>query len=86
MRENNYCRVCGLYREDKPWGEDGVTPTYDICPCCGTEFGYEDINIESIKDKRNNWLANGMNWFLKKEKPEIWNSKEQLNHIPEQYR
>lgn len=20
-----------------PWGDDGKTPTYDICPCCGVE-------------------------------------------------
>lgn len=36
-----YCRVCGLYLGYQPWGEDGKTPSYEICPCCGVEFGYE---------------------------------------------
>jgi len=30
MSEHN-CRVCGLYIDDLPWGEDGNCPTYEIC-------------------------------------------------------
>ena len=28
-----YCRVCGLYLGCQPGGENGRTPSYDICPC-----------------------------------------------------
>lgn len=28
-----YCRVCGLYLDYQPGGEDGRVPSYDICPC-----------------------------------------------------
>ena len=35
---NNFCPVCGYPLSDyNPWGDDGKTPTYDICPCCGVE-------------------------------------------------
>lgn len=34
---NHNCRVCGLYIEDFPWGDDGNCPTYEICPCCGAK-------------------------------------------------
>lgn len=40
--EEHFCRVCGLYIEDEPWGKDGSCPTYEICSCCGVEFGNED--------------------------------------------
>ena len=34
------CRVCGKVQDDPTWGEDGKTPTFDICDCCGVQFGY----------------------------------------------
>ncbi|WP_407906848.1 hypothetical protein [Escherichia coli] len=43
------CRVCGAEQPEAPWGDDGETPTYDICNCCGVEFGYEDSTVQSIK-------------------------------------
>ena len=33
------CRVCGYCDEELfPWGEDGETPTFEICPCCNVEL------------------------------------------------
>jgi rubredoxin len=50
--KKNICRVCGLiYDKFYPWGEDGEVPSHDICDCCGTEFGYDDVSIESSKAK-----------------------------------
>lgn len=43
------CRVCGLDQGFKPWGEDDQTPTFDLCNCCGVQFGYEDCNVEYVK-------------------------------------
>ena len=40
--EKFYCRICGYRLGFEPWGDDGKTPTYEICPCCGVEFGNED--------------------------------------------
>lgn len=85
MMITHNCRVCGLYIDDKPWGEDGESPTYEICPCCNVEFGYEDNTLESTLKYRSDWLKNGANWFEKKRKPENWNLGEQLKNIPKNF-
>ena len=85
MKEH-FCRICGLYIEDKPWGEDGNCPTYEYCPCCGVEFGYQDYTIESAINYRKQWIANGSKWADLKEKPENWSLEEQISHIPYKYK
>ena len=55
MHKNNefyVCRVCGAEQPEAPWGDDGETPTYDICNCCGVEFGYEVSWPPEIPDSR----------------------------------
>lgn len=84
--EENFCRICGLYSEDKPWGEDGHCPTYDICPCCGCEFGYEDCTFESAINYRKQWIENGVKWFDLKYKPEDWDLEKQMQNIPDKYK
>jgi hypothetical protein len=79
------CRVCGLQQDDLPWGEDGETPSFNICPCCGTEFGYEDFTLEATRAQRERWLSTGAKWFKPKEKPEGWNLDEQLKKIPQHF-
>lgn len=83
--ENN-CRVCGFYLNNPPWGNDGESPSYEICPCCGVEFGNEDYTIESIKKYRNKWLTEGAKWFSPEKKPVNWNKESQYNDIPTKYR
>ena len=51
MNRHN-CRVCGYYIDDLPWGKEDNCPTYEICPCCGVEFGNEDCTKESTKQYR----------------------------------
>ena len=85
MNEQHTCRICGLYIEELPWGEDGLSPTYEICPCCGVEFGNEDYTVESAKRYRIEWINKGLNWFDPSEKPKYWNEKEQLNDIPKEF-
>ncbi len=81
----NNCRVCGLYTEDLPWGYDGNSPSYEICLCCGVEFGNEDYTIESIKKYRQRWISDGVNWFDPNEKPINWNVEEQLKNIDKEF-
>jgi len=51
------CRICGYFDKDlMPWGEDGDIPSFEICPCCGVEFGYEDVQIDSIVRYRKKWM------------------------------
>lgn len=85
MMEHN-CRICGLYIEDLPWGEDGVTPTYEICSCCGGEFGNDDYTMESVKKYRARWLAEGAVWFYKKNRPENWDIEKQMKDIPKTFK
>ena len=43
-----YSRVCGYELAYFPWGENNDTPSYEICPCCGAEFGCDDYTPETI--------------------------------------
>ena len=83
---NLACRVCGNIQSDPPWGEDGQCPTYDICDCCGVEFGYGDCTLKATKTFRGKWLENGANWKYPKEKPPNWSLEEQLKQIPQEYK
>jgi hypothetical protein len=84
--KNKVCRVCGLvYPDFYPWGQNGNTPSHDICSCCGTEFGYEDNSVASTKTNRQVWIKKGSNWFEPKEKPDKWSLEEQLKNIPKEY-
>lgn len=85
MRKNN-CRVCGYELSSAPWGDDGDTPSWDICPCCGTEFGYEDCTLVSAKNKRNRWFADGCKWFDPKSRPLDWDCEHQLENIPDEFK
>ena len=88
MHKNNelyICRICGAEQSDPPWGDDGESPTYDICDCCGVEFGYEDATLLGIKKYRAKWLDGGAEWIHKKSKPESWSIDEQFLRIPVKY-
>lgn len=88
MHKNNelyICRICGSEQVDAPWGDDGESPTYDICDCCGVEFGYEDSTLQGIKIYRSKWLDNGAKWYHKKSEPESWSLEDQLSHVPAKY-
>ncbi len=79
--KNSMCKVCGLLLDEAPWGEDGETPSFEICDCCGVEFGYEDSTIESIKRYREMWIKSGTKWFNAKKRPSVWSLKEQLKNV-----
>ncbi len=50
------CPVCGF--DQMPYSPS----RHEICPCCGTEFGYDDF-ARSHRELRNTWLAQGGLWF-----------------------
>ncbi|WP_323739765.1 hypothetical protein [Acinetobacter oleivorans] len=84
--ENFACRICGFIQPEEPWGEDGENPNFDICDCCGVEFGYEDYTKASVKTYRKKWLEAGANWWTSKEKPKDWDIEKQLQNIPANYK
>ena len=84
----HYCRVCGLFQGKNyfPWGEDGHSPTFDICLCCGAEFGFDDCFPEAVKEFREEWLKSGAHWRFAKFKPKNWSLQEQLKNIPHEFK
>lgn len=86
------CPVCGLGLEFFPW--DTISPSDEICPCCGTQFGYHDaIRNEGILENtiaryntlRKDWINDGMKWHFPNDtfnpEPPNWSPKEQLKNI-----
>jgi hypothetical protein len=50
------CPVCGF--DNMPFPPED----HNICPCCGTEFGYHDLRM-SHQELRERWAAGGASWF-----------------------
>ncbi len=53
---DNVCPVCGYDNLTHP------PKDYMICPCCGTEFGYDDFTA-THEELRQEWMSNGCQWF-----------------------
>ena len=78
---NNICPVCGYDKLDfKPYDEQG-NASFEICPCCGFEFGCDDFpdKQKSFVEWRKKWIENGCNWFSRNPAPQDWNAKEQID-------
>lgn len=69
------CPICG-------WDEMNLSPDdFNICDCCGTEFGFDDFERED-KDLTNIWIKSGMKWWNDAVlPPKNWKPKEQLKNI-----
>ena len=68
------CPVCGFAMPFPPSDNN-------ICSCCGTEFGYDDLR-RSHTELRKNWRAHGMRWFSEHMPPPTdWDPTAQLNSI-----
>ena len=78
-----YCLICGYEKLEKPQYEKEIYPTFEICPCCGFEAGFEDLSEDiCIVQYRNKWINDGMKWWNRKGKPLIgWYTEKQLMNI-----
>jgi hypothetical protein len=54
------CYTCPVCYYDKL--DDPPDHSFEICPSCGTEFGYTDFNT-SHEQLRNEWVAGGKKWW-----------------------
>lgn len=71
------CPVCGYAGlEEAPYDELGCS-SYGICPCCGTQFGYDDASVAHA-DLREAWISNGMPWRSRRIAPDNWDPTHQL--------
>jgi hypothetical protein len=78
------CPVCGFGLGFVPW-EDGK-PSYQVCPCCNTVFGYDDDPQQrampmphSYVELRDQWIREGCLWRGRPEKrPPNWDRIRQM--------
>lgn len=84
MSNNNYyCHVCGAPLGNfAPWGEDELSPTFEICDCCDVEYGYEDYILPSLLAFRASWLSGGGLWRNTNAKPKGLTLEFQLQCVP----
>lgn len=78
------CAVCGYDQLDEPQWE-GDAPSYEICPCCFFQAGFDDDGASepvTVEEYRKSWLRYKGTWanFLTR-RPENWNLREQLKNI-----
>lgn len=74
------CPVCGYPELDEPPYLNGQA-SFEICPCCGYEFGYNDPNPASKETFLRNWVRMGTPWATPSLKPKKWDAKAQLKGI-----
>jgi hypothetical protein len=63
LNSEPYCRVCGYEPVDPPWGGDGRSPGFEMCPSCGVEWGYQDATVKGALRYRLAWVQSGAAWF-----------------------
>ncbi len=66
----NTCPVCFFDQL-----EEAAVP-YNICDCCGTEFGNDD-ELHSHEELRQSWIEAGCRWFFGAP-PAGWDARTQL--------
>lgn len=72
------CRYPNLY--EPPYDQWGYG-SYEICPCCGFEFGLDEglAREEAFIAWREQWARAGYPWFSSvRTAPEGWNPLDQL--------
>ncbi|MEG0362168.1 MAG: hypothetical protein RR602_11090 [Longicatena sp.] len=78
----NICPVCGFDKLTEPPYNKFSNPSFEICGCCGFQFGYDDMSEgKSYEEYRNSWIENNYEWFSEDRKPQNWDYKEQLKNL-----
>ena len=82
-RAESACPVCGyLVRSDRPPvenAEDGIAFSWDICPCCNTQYGLDDEFETKPGGLEEAWQALRESWLSKVgQTPEV---QKQLQNI-----
>lgn len=82
MNNKYMCPVCGFVGLNEPPFNEKNEASYEICACCGFEFGFDEGDGEDkYSTFRSNWIKNGAKWFLPTRKPNEWDLKEQLKNL-----
>jgi hypothetical protein len=75
MAQGFTCPVCGY--DDPKLPQIGAEWRDEICPSCGTQFGYDDAST-SHEDLRQRWLNAGARWSSRNPAPANFNGLDQL--------
>ena len=82
------CPVCGFDDLDSAPYDNNGNPSYEICSCCGFEFGFHDSSEHMTFEKyREEWMLRGFPFEFKPDIPNIWNEeimRKQLLNISRQ--
>lgn len=64
------CPVCGYVGlQEAPVSPEG-TPSFEICPSCGFEFGVTDGDEGfSYRQWREQWITKGCKWWSEHQEP-----------------
>lgn len=94
----NKCPVCGYTLLSVVY--EHKSPDYEICSCCGTEFGYHDgvwvgdkvyseEHLERLAELRLQWINDGMIFHHVNDpfngKPSNWDAKAQILSLPRKF-
>ncbi|MNT37727.1 hypothetical protein D3C72_1738810 [compost metagenome] len=72
------CPVCGFHDAKLPPFEDGQNEwSQEICPSCGTQFGYDDAAL-SHHALRLRWVEGGAKWWATRPAPNDFDGLQQL--------
>ena len=80
------CPICGFALDFPPW--EGDCASFEICPCCGIQYGYTDFAGGSLEkrqqlyeQRREAWIRDGMKWLGVNPPPKDWNPAMQLARL-----
>ena len=75
------CPVCGYPNLHEPAYDKHGYPSFEICPSCGVEFGYED-HSKSHPQLRREWIKGGKEWSsVAIAAPADWDQDSQLAQL-----
>ena len=79
------CPVCGYDELREPPTSPEGSPSFEICPSCGFEFGVTDDDEGfSYRQWRDKWIAGGCTWWSTSVAPPAdWNPVAQLARLIE---
>lgn len=67
------CPVCGFANLQFPPYDEYGNPSYEICGCCGFEYGFDDSsNGLTFVKYREEWIEKGFKFFRKNAEPVDW--------------
>jgi hypothetical protein len=67
---------------EPPYSRHFGMPSFEVCPCCGFEFGNDDEpgtgDAVSFRSYLRAWIGRGARWFDPKQQPQNWLLDDQL--------